>query len=221
MSLANPVSLHWATVSPSGCSSCAHTWLVLNRWEPLTQGGRPERCCGSRRLVLLKTHGNCPDHEISMEGPWVPAMTTSTFGCRRHRRTWSTAEGLLPILNTKLKTPNVNCLVNSFLGRLLFLTLPNYSPDRNSHCTGGSRGAFADCPAHLRSVLRIDDLESEEEKAEFWPDYFRYSEVWKGIKWELREAGMLSGQELFSWVEKQKTEATTRQEEATAFFPMV
>lgn len=141
------------------------------------QGGRPERCCGSRRLVLLKTHRNRPDHEISMEGPWVPAMTTSTFGYRRHSGTWNTAEGPLPILNTKLKTPNINGLVNSFLGRLLFLTLPNYSPDRNSHCTGGSRGAFADCPERLRSVLRIDDLESGGEKAEFRSDYFRCSEV--------------------------------------------
>lgn len=70
-------------------------------------------------------------------------------------------------------------------------------------------------------MLRIDDLESEGEKAEFRPDYFRCSEVWKGIKWELRDAGTLSGQELFSWVEKQKKEATTKQEEATAFFPMV
>lgn len=67
----------------------------------------------------------------------------------------------------------------------------------------------------------MDDLQSEGEKAEFGSDHFRCSEVWKGTKGELREAGMLSSQELFSWVEKQKKEATTKQEEATAVFPMV
>lgn len=75
--------------------------------------------------------------------------------------------------------------------------LPNYSLDRNSNCIGGSMGAFANCSAHSWSVLRIDYCELEGEKEEVRPDYFKCSEVWKGIKRGLREAGRLWGWELF------------------------